>query len=391
MEKRSEFDDIRPFYEEEIAAQIAELLKDPEFERVVKIALPNVDWSELKSLLLTFDKRYDFQNTVVKSAVFSVLSRSAKAVDCSGFGNVPKTSSYTFISNHRDIILDASILCVLQLNEGYDTSEICLGDNLLVKPWITSMLRLNKGILVKRGVGTRQQYEVSKQLSEYIHYAIKDKKESVWIAQREGRAKNSDDRTQMSVLKMLGLGGGGHFLENIKAVNIVPLSLSYEFDPCDYLKAKEFQLKRDDPEYKKSQKDDMKNMETGILGYKGNIHFQIGRPINQFLNQIDFKMDKSEQIAQVASIIDNEIFLNYRFYPINYVAYDKLWGNGQFKSAYSEEELRKTEAYFQQKLELIDIPNKDIPFLTEKLLEMYAYPVKNQMETKARLQGECMV
>ncbi len=382
MEINMDFDDIRPYYDEEVALKIQELLDDPEFERVVKFVISNIEWESLKKLLLGFNNKRRFQETIIKDTVFAVLAKSAKSADCSGFENVSKSKAYTYISNHRDIILDASILCVLLLDAGYDTCKICLGDNLLVKPWITNIVRLNKGVLVKRGVGTRQQYEVSKHLSDYIHHAINNENQSVWIAQREGRAKNSDDKTQMSVLKMLSLGGGDNFLDNIKHVNIVPLSLSYEFDPCDYLKAKEFQLKRDNPEYKKSPEDDMKNMETGILGYKGNIHFQIGRPINQFITKIDRSSDKNEQISQVANFIDNEIYLNYKFYPINYVAYDKLWGNGKFRSFYSDEELQKVEDYFQQRLDMIDIPNKNIPFLTEKLLEMYAYPVKNQLEAE---------
>jgi len=379
--KKEDFDDIRPFNEDEAMAAIVKLLSDPQFKKVVEVNLHHISWEELKAQLLALKNRYDFQYSIIKPTIFAILDRNAKSVDCTGFENVSKSGTYTYISNHRDIVLDAAILCILLLEAGYDTCEICLGDNLLAKPWITDLLRLNKGILVKRGVGARQLYEVSKQLSEYIRFTLNEKKQSVWIAQREGRTKNSDDKTQHSVLKMLSLGGKKDFLENISEMNITPVSLSYEFDPCDYLKAKEFQLKRDNPDYKKTPADDLKNMETGILGYKGNIHFQIGRPLNQFFSQIDQSVEKNEQIAQVAALIDKEIYLNYRFYPINYVAYNKLWGKGNFfKSKYTEDDLKKVENYFQQQLDKIDIPNKDIPFLTEKLLEMYAYPLKNHLD-----------
>ena len=378
--KREGFDDIRPFYDDEMQAVIKQLIADPLFKKVMEVNFRSMNWNELKAKLLTFDNKYDFQQTIIKQTVFSVLEKNAKSVDCTGFENISKSEACTYISNHRDIILDASILCVLLLNAGYDTCEICLGDNLLIQPWISNLVRLNKGIIVKRSVGARQQYEVSKHLSEYIHFAINEKKQSVWIAQREGRAKNSDDKTQPSVLKMLSMGNEGDFLESISKVNITPVSLSYEFDPSDYLKAEEFQLKRDFPDYKKTAEDDMKNMGSGILGYKGNIHFQIARPINQLLSQIDKSADKNEQVAQVAALIDKEIYLNYRFYPINYIAYDKLWGNNSyFKDKYTEEEKKEVENYFQQQLNKINIPNKDIPFLTEKLLEMYAYPVKNYL------------
>lgn len=379
--KKEGFDDIRPFYDEELPAVMERLLADPLFQKVAQKNLRIMSWDELKAVLPTFERKYDFQNTIIKQFIFSILGKNARMVDCTGFENISKSRAYTYISNHRDIVLDASILCILHLNAGYDTCEICLGDNLLAQPWISDLVRVNKGIIVKRGVGTRQQYEVSKQLSDYIHFAIDEKKQSVWIAQREGRAKNSDDKTQLSVLKMLTLGGEGNgFLENILKLNITPVSLSYEFDPCDYLKAEEFQLKRDNPEYKKTAEADLKNMETGILGYKGNIHFQIAPSINPLLSQIDKSADKNEQVSQVAALIDKVIYLNYRFYPVNYVAYDKLWGDdNRFKDKYTETEAREVDNYFQQQLAKIDIPDKDVPFLTEKLLEMYAYPVKNYL------------
>jgi hypothetical protein len=359
---------------------MAKLLADTKKKKVVEVNFRSMNWENLKSQMLTLKNRRDFQNTIIRQAVLTILSKNSKSLDCAGFENISQSESCTYISNHRDIVLDASILCFLLVNIGYDTCEICLGDNLLIQPWISDLVRLNKGIIVKRGVGARQQYEVSKRLSEYIHFAINEKKQSVWIAQREGRAKNSDDKTQHSVLKMLNLGGKKDFLENISEFNITPASISYEFDPCDYLKAGEFQLKRDNPDYKKTPADDIKNMKTGILGYKGNIHFQIGKPVNQFISQIDKSIDKNEQIAQVAALIDKEIYLNYRFYPVNYIAYNKLWGNNDFfKSKYTGNDLKEVESYFQQQLDKIDIPNKDISFLTEKLLEMYAYPVKNQL------------
>ena len=281
-------------------------------------------------------------------------------------------------------MLDASILCVLLAQNGYDTAEIAIGDNLLIHPWIQDVVKLNKSFIVKRDVSMRQMLEASKLLSAYIHYAITQKKQSVWIAQREGRAKDSNDKTQESLLKMLSLGSDADFIDAIRRLNITPLSISYEYDPCDYLKAKEFQLKRDNPEHKKSPHDDLLNMETGIFESKGNIHFQIGRPINQMLCQITANaQDKNETITAVAGLIDREIYLNYKFYPVNYIAYDRLWGdNKTFSSLYAAKDIENFDLYLQKKLDLIDIPDKDIDFLTEKILEMYAYPVKNQLESR---------
>ena len=379
MENPEKFDDIRPYRDEEIAPTIERLLKDSEFKRVMHFIMPEIDWKEFENTMRTFRNTYDFQHSIVKKMVFFLLDKSADRCDCSGFEQIPK-QAYTFVSNHRDIVLDASILCVLLSNNNRDTVEIAIGDNLLIQPWINDIVRLNKSFIVKRGVSLRQMLEVSKHLSEYIHHTITRKNQSVWIAQREGRAKNSDDRTQDSLLKMLSMGADKPFIESIEELNIVPLSLSYEYDPCDYLKAKEFQQKRDNPEFKKSPQDDLNNMETGIFGFKGSIHFQFGRPINPFLREIDPRLDKGETVSKVAALIDREIYLNYRFYPVNYIAYDRLWGdNKTFTDKYSDTDLRTFESYMKQKLDLIDLPNKDIPYLSEKLMEMYAFPVKNYL------------
>jgi hypothetical protein len=201
----------------------------------------------------------------------------------------------------------------------------------------------------------------------------------VWIAQREGRAKDSDDRTQDALLKMLAMGSESDFLTSMKELNITPVTFSYEYDPCDYLKAKEFQQKRDNPDYKKTPEDDLLNMQTGIFGYKGNIHLQIGKQINLALNELDASVPKNELVPGVASLIDNEIFRNYTFYPINYMAYDRLWGGNQFADYYTETDIKTFADYLEKQIDRIELDNKDVPFLTQKILEMYANPVKNQL------------
>ncbi len=383
MERTAEFDDIRPYYDEEVAPTIDRLLKDPEFQRVIRFIMPDIDWEQFETVMKTFTNKHDFQHTIIKETVLKLVGKTSTSINCAGFENITREDAYTYVSNHRDIVLDASLLCSLLSMNGYETTEIAIGDNLLIQPWIRDVVRLNKSFIVKRGVSVRQMLEVSMQLSRYIHYTITQKKQSIWIAQREGRAKNSDDRTQESLLKMLSMGGENKdFLENIRELNITPLSLSYEYDPCDYLKAKEFQQKRDNPEFKKSPQDDLRNMETGLFGFKGRIHFQIGKPINALLDSIDKNLNKNEQAFAVGELIDKDIYLNYQFYPVNYIAYDRLWGNDQFRSYYTSEDISAVDHYFQQKLDLIDLPDKDLPFLTEKLMEMYAYPVKNYLSVK---------
>jgi hypothetical protein len=383
MEKNPEFDDIRPYYDEEVAAAIDRLLESSQFQKIIAYLFPEMAWEQFKALMRTFTNKYDFQQKLVSKTVFRITGRTAGKVDCGGQEKISHDKSYTYISNHRDIILDASILNATLIEAGFDSTEIAIGDNLLLYDWIEDIVRLNKSFIVKRGVSIRQMLEVSQHLSKYIHFSVRDKNQSVWIAQREGRAKDSNDRTQESVLKMLAMGGNKGFLKNIEELNITPASFSYEYDPCDYLKAQEFQQKRDNPDFQKTQQDDFLNMQTGLLGYKGDIFLQIGNSINPALSKIDGSLGKNELVKQIASLIDNEIFLNYRFYPINYIAYDRLWGNGVFNEKYSGDDLKAFDTYLQTQLDKIDLPEKDIPFLTEKILEMYANPVKNQLSIKS--------
>jgi len=380
MEKNPEFDDIRPFYDDETAPAIERLLKNSRFREIVTYLFQGEKLERAESLMRTFTNIHDFQHSLIKNVVFDLIYKTAAGAKCEGLENVSKSMACTFISNHRDIVMDASLLSVLLAEEGYETVEIAIGDNLLLADWIKDLVRLNKAFIVKRNVSGRQMFEVSMHLSKYIHYTIRGKNRSIWIAQREGRAKDSNDRTQESLLKMMAMGGDRSFLKSLMELNLTPLTFSYEYDPCDYLKAKEFQQKRDNPDFKKSQGDDLLNMQTGLFGYKGRIHLQIGRPINPTLLTLDDSSGRNELAAQAASIIDKEIFLNYKFYPVNYIAYDRLWGNNSFREQYTSGDVENFDRYFQQQLNKIDLPDKDIPYLMEKMEEMYAYPVKNFLE-----------
>lgn len=377
-----EFDDIRPYRNDEVAHIIQCLFKNLRLREYLNKFFPEIEWESFKSQILPVNNVNILQVKIVNLLVVGLIEKKSTGVTGAGFENISKETPHLYISNHRDIILDASILSLLLMNNGFTTPEIAIGDNLMLSPWIEDVVRLNKSFIVKRGVSGRQMLEVSRQLSRYIHFAVKSKKESIWIAQREGRAKDSNDRTQESLLKMLAMGGAKDFLENIRELNITPVSLSYEYDPCDFLKAKEFQQKRDNPEFKKSRQDDLANMQTGLFGFNGNIHFKIGQPINSQLQKLNKSTHKNELTAQITQLIDNEIFLNYRFYPVNYIAYDRLWGKDFFKEKYTAEDEKTVDAYLQKQLGKIDLPDKDIPFLTVKMLEMYANPVKNRLSVK---------
>ena len=372
------FEDIRPLNQDEVQAAIEDLLASEEFRYALQYVKPNLDWDQLCAAMRACKTKEEFKSTLAYDAVMTVAKKTTFSLTISGRSRLPEGKpACTFISNHRDIVLDASFLNVMLYDVGYGMTQVAIGDNLLIRPWIKTFVRLNNSFIVKRGVSVRQMLEVSGTLSAYINHTIKDTKESIWIAQREGRAKDSNDRTQPSVLKMLCMAGEKDVIGNLKSLNIVPVSISYEFDPCDYLKAQEFQLKRDNPEYHKTQRDDLLSMETGILGQKGRVHFTISKLINDQLDQLDPAMDRNELFAAVASIIDKEIYRHYRFYPNNYIAYDLLNGTRRFSDHYGLKDKKAFEEYLQKQLDKIVIPNKDENFLRKKILEMYANPLKN--------------
>lgn len=377
------FDDIRPLNNDEVKDAIELLIANPDFERAFRYIQPDVVWKDFVEKMRAYKTKEDFKSNLAYEAVMTVARKTTFSLTISGRSRLPKDKKpCTFISNHRDIVLDASFLNVMLYDVGYGMTQVAIGDNLLIRPWIETLVRLNNSFIVKRGVSVRQMLDVSKNLSAYIRHTILDTKESIWIAQREGRAKDSDDRTQGSVLKMLNMSGSGDIVSNLMELNIFPVAISYEFDPCDYLKAKEFQQKRDDPDFVKTQRDDLLSMETGILNNKGRVHFTLTSPINDRLAELDRTMEKNELIAAIASIIDKEIYKHYRFYPCNYVAYDLLTGTKRFSGNYGLKDKKEFEAYLQGQLDKIVLPGKDEAFLRTKMLEMYTNPLKNYLANR---------
>ena len=266
---------------------------------------------------------------------------------------------------------------MLLVEAGHPTTvEIGIGDNLLIYPWIKRLVRMNKAFTVRRGLTPKEMLASSQLMSRYIHYAVTQKKENIWIAQREGRAKDSDDRTSDAVLKMLAMGG------ELKELNIVPLTISYEYDPCDYLKAEEMQQKRDNPAFKKSKQDDLDNMKTGILGYKGRVHYHCGTPVNQWIDELE-GLPRKEYFSELARRMDNEIHAGYRIYPSNYVALDMLNGVNDQSKNYTAEERQRFEQYLDGQIAKITLPNKDEQFLRQTILTMYANPLRNKLKQSA--------
>lgn len=374
-----EFDEIRPYSPEELPKIFEELLSDSDFIEVIKKVLPDTPIEALANILRNCKTNLDVQKNIFYGLLHDIIRKCSDGFSFDSSQIADKNKGYTFISNHRDIVLDSGFLSVGLIDNGFPTTvEIAIGDNLLIYPWIKKLVRVNKAFIVQRALSMRQMLEASARMSRYIHFAVTQKQENIWIAQREGRAKDSNDRTQDSVLKMLAMGGNGDVIDSLKELNIVPLSLSYEYDPCDFLKAQEMQLKRDVEGFKKSQQDDLVNMQTGIFGYKGRIHFQTGPCINDELETLR-GLPKVEIFTKVSEIIDRYIHLNYRMYPANYIACDMLNGNKAMAEHYTAEDKAKFEAYLEKKISLINIPDKDIDFLRERILTMYANPAINHL------------
>jgi hypothetical protein len=376
-----DFDEIRPYDDAELPEIFEELIADPDFRRVMTIAIPGVPFEMIAHKMRSCKSKTDFQKAFCYDFLHKIINKDTDGttIDCSTLPD--RKLAYTYVSNHRDIILDSGLLSVKLVDEGLDTVEIAIGDNLLIYPWIKKLVRVNKSFIVQRALSMRQMLESSIRLSNYMHYAIREKRQSVWIAQREGRAKDSDDRTQESVLKMLAMGGEGDIIDRLLSLNIAPLTISYQYDPCDYLKAKEFQLKRDNACYKKCPSDDLLNMKTGLTGYKGLVHFQVATCINDELRSLDRSLPKQELFTLVADLIDHHIHANYRLYPNNYIAHDMLSGQSAFVANYSEEEKIDFLAYLDKQIDRIDLVDKDASFLRGKMLLMYANPLTNYLHS----------
>ena len=376
------FDDIRPFNNDEVRDAVETLVSSAGLKHAMYYIVPDLDWEQFVASMRMCDTKEMFKAIMSYNAVMEIAKKTTSSLTISGQNRIPENQPCLFISNHRDIVLDAAFLNTLLLDIGHGMTQIAIGDNLLVHPWIMTLVRLNNCFIVKRDLSARQLLKSSLQLSAYIHHTIKNLKESVWIAQREGRAKDSNDRTQTSVLKMLNLAGEHkNPLQNLMDLHIVPISISYEYDPCDYLKAKEFLQKRDNPDFVKSKRDDLLNMETGLLKHKGQVHVTIGSPVNdRFALLKDKNVDKNVLITMIADIIDKEIYKNYRFFPCNYVAYDLLHQSNQFGANYDRNEKMQFDNYLQKQIDKIDgLSNKDESFLRTKLLEMYSNPLQNNL------------
>ena len=380
------FEDIAPYSDSVFHEKMQHLVKEPGFEHAVKWVLPDVDYKEMCDDLLQVRDKDTFQHKIMWPFLEMLASKTTSGLTIDGIERIDRDKAYTFITNHRDIVLDTSFLNLCFLRSGYPTTQVAIGNNLLIYEWISDLVRLNKSFIVKRDLPKVKALEAAKELSGYIHYTVGEEKQSVWIAERQGRSKDSSDMAQDSLIKMLGLAGNGDLRDNLKEINLLPVSISYEYDPTVYLPGGDFLLGRNYPECKTPQRDDLFAMETGVLQPKGRVHFSVGYPLNPMLDTIPDDADKSQVARDVCHAVDCQIHSGYMIFPINYIAYDRLCNTKEFADKYTAEEEHEFEQYIKSQLEKVDVPElteEDNGFLYEMMLTMYANPLKNKIYSES--------
>jgi 1-acyl-sn-glycerol-3-phosphate acyltransferase len=363
------------YTDEEVQQGIQEIFQHEKFIAGMKAFLPEKLYEHIIKVKDNVQSIYDFQATITKPFLKTIQQISIAELTVSGLENLNQDDKYLFISNHRDIVLDSAYLNLLLFENQISTSQIAIGDNLMKTRASELLFRINKSFVVKREGTPRELYAHSIELSKYIQRMISEKVDSVWIAQREGRAKDGNDRTQPGLLKMISLSGGKMLKEHFQNLKVVPVAISYEFDPTGLLKTQEFLNKKRDPDFQKSFKEDLNNMLLGIRGKKGKVHFDFGKPLNEELEVLDTAKNGKQQLEFLTNIIDRSIHTNYRLNPVNYVAYDWLHASTDFEDKYSPEEKEKYTQFFQNQIDQLTTDEQADGL--QYLLGMYANPVVN--------------
>ena len=370
------YDDIRPYEDHEVNHYINVLLKDQVFQEVLRFIFRDEQkLQEARQLLSGIKSVNELQMKFMYPLVNGwIIEKTTSGVTWSGIDELDKAKSYLFISNHRDIILDSGILNYIIVNAGMNTTEVAIGNNLLIYEWILHAVKLNRAFVVKRNLPARELLEASKKLSQYIREAVTKRNRSVWIAQREGRTKDGNDQTQQALLKMLNLSNEKGFAEGFRELQIVPLSISYEREPCGISKVEEL-YKRESEGYEKTPADDMKSMAFGLTRPKGRVHFAFGKPIDAPLDEFAKAETINDSIQQLASYIDQRIYKNYRLWPNNFLAADLLSGENKHADKVEDATREKFSELLQDLVNTIG--NGDADRQRQLFIQMYANPLLN--------------
>lgn len=376
----SKFDSIRPFYDAEANQAIRQIIDDPMLEAMMNFSFPNDTQMQWKDRLIHTHSLRDFQINFIYPGLMRVLEKSSDGLSTGGFEKLEPNTAYLFVSNHRDIILDTSLLNACLYENGLVMTTSAIGDNLIKKPFLYTLSRLNRNFAIRRGLTGRALLESSQLVSAYIRKSLLQENRSVWTAQREGRTKDGNDITHRGVLKMLTLAEDGNnpfgFFEKIR---LVPISISYEYDPTDILKLPELLAKSRQEKYVKSENEDFLNLLRGIMGTKKRIHIEVNGTLDDEIHQIaKDNSNQTEKLSQLAELIDHSIWKGYKLWPSNFIAYDLLEGNEAHHEHYSEAEKEAFQKRIQEKL------NSNSPEELQNFLCMYAFPVINKQKVQTQ-------
>jgi hypothetical protein len=374
--KEFDFKNLRTYYDSETGEVMQRIAHHPSYLKAMAYFWPEVTEQQAIEKALGIKSAYEFQKEYMNHAIWSIIHKSSTGLTYSGIEHLDKNKAYLFVANHRDVLLDTAILQIILVKEGHSTSEITFGSNLMDEDFIKDFVSMNRMFTIQREGSAKELYAFSRQLSAYIRHTIIDKNVSVWIAQRNGRTKDGNDSTQTGLLKMLNLSGGKDFEKSFSELNIVPLTISFEYEPCDVLKVQETYFTQLANKYVKAPGEDLMSVFTGVKQPKGKIHVAFGKPIDKELSAIAPELNENEKIKVLTSIIDKEIHQNYQLNAVNFIAYDLLKETTRFEDKYSATEKAEFIIYINVQLAKI---NGKYDVLKNLFLKMYANPVINKL------------
>lgn len=372
------FDDIRPYNQSEFREAYFRLMDEPGFQDAVSKFLPGYTVDNLRRDFEHYHTIDDVQANFIRRWLELFINQFTTAFITSGLENLNPEKAYLFISNHRDITFDPAVLQYYLFTSHWKTSKIAIGDNLLKTPLLGEVGRLNKMIKVIRSGSLREKLTNSQHLAAYIQYSLFEEHESVWIAQRDGRTKDGNDYTKQGLLKMVSMGREEDLIEKIKKMNIVPMSISYEYEPCDQLKAREMALSENGKHYEKRPGEDFESIKQGIFDQKGQVTLVLGKPLQEELDSVPGDLNNNDKLYYICKLIDKQIYENYRLYPNNYIAHDLMNANNLYAAYYTEEQKQAFEQYLQRKSIIQDVSKEK---MMDYLLRIYATPVDNHYGT----------
>ena len=365
------FDDIRPYDDSEVHAALERIVSNPLLSNISNYLFPGMDENLFKATLLSCHTKDDFQVKVMSKVIEKILADTTTGLSFGGLEYFGGDKRHLIVSNHRDIVLDSAIIQLILYKHDVPRTEIAVGDNLITSSFIEDITRCNRMIKVIRSTSPREVYTTSKVLSEYMRYRVANQVSSIWIAQRNGRTKDGIDVTEQGLLKMFDMSGSGDFVKDFTELSIMPSSISYEYEPCDILKAVELYIKRRQ-KYVKSEGEDLNSILTGIMQPKGRIHIQFNEPLTAEEVNAAAELDKNERFKELGMAIDRKIISNYKLWPNNYIAFDMLNGAGKFSDKYTAEEKATFEGYVNARLQKVEEGRDEI---REIFLGIYASPV----------------